>query len=63
MKDNTATDTIPNFQEQGALEEEELPKDGHQKQIAVQVVTTTDGEGNRKRKLMDSVAEMGTKLL
>ena len=30
---------------------------------AVQVVTTTDGEGNQKRKLMDSVAEMGTKLL
>ena len=29
MKDNTATDTIPNFQEQGALEEE-LPEDGHQ---------------------------------
>ena len=63
VKDDTATDTITNSQEQEALEEEEPPEDGHQKQTAVQVVTTTDGEGNRKRKLMDSVAEMGTKLL
>ena len=63
VKDDTATDTITNSQEQEALEEEEPPEDGHQKQTAVQVVTTTDEEGNRKRKLMDSVAEMGTKLL
>ena len=62
VKDDTSTDTIANLQEQEALEEEAPPGDGHQKQTAVQVVTTTDGEGNRKRKLMDSVAEMGTKL-
>ena len=62
MKDDTATDTIANSQKQEALEEVP-PEDGHQKQTAVQVVTTTDGEGNWKQKVVDSVAEMATKLL
>ena len=63
LKDDTTTDVIANSQEQEALEEEAPPEDGHQKQTAVQVVTTTDGEGNRKWKLMDSSTEIGTKLL
>ena len=37
-------------------------EEGHQEQAPVQVVTTVDREESRKRKLMGSVAEMGTEL-
>ena len=60
--DTITGDNTSNSQERETSKKEAQCKKGHQKQAPVQVVTITDREESWKRKLVNSVVEMSTKL-